>query len=230
MRKILKPVVFIGLALTVFTAACNLVVLTPPAEAPLATVSATQTETSLPTATLTESAPTASATPEFAPFCEAGAETSTTLSTCDFPAAEEISTYCSEKDPYNLILVEKGLTYEPLTEGIRCLDSGIKDGKQLVACTGPLATDFELSVCDPSCVIPTVQAAITSCPQDYNYNSQQGCCTNEIQTLDQNCQTFEFKTGTCVVRCFEFGRESKCKRNAWACEWNDKDKVCELRK
>ncbi len=41
---------------------------------------------------------------------------------------------------------------------------------------------------------------------------------------------YEFRTTSCVVRCFEFKREAKCKRNSWACEWNDKDKICELRK
>jgi hypothetical protein len=228
MKKILKTIVFTWLALTVSITACNLIALTPPSDAP--TVTASPIVSPSPIVTFTESVPTASATPEFAPFCVRGAEVASTVPACEAPSAEESSTYCSEKDPYSLILVGQGLTYEVLTDGFKCLDSGTKDGKQLIACTGPLASDFVLNVCDPSCVVPTVQAALKNCPTDYTYNSAQGCCTNEIQTLSQNCTTFKFRTTTCVIRCFEYKKEAKCKKNSWACVWNDKDKVCEVRK
>lgn len=231
MNKVFKSVLFTGFFLILSTTACNLIISQTSPVTPLPPVSPTETATSAPTATPTESVPAASATPEFAPFCQSAEAASVSPSAqCKIPIAEQSSTFCAEKDPYNLILFDKGLTYQVLTKGFRCSDAGTKGDKQMVACTGQMAAEFAISVCDPNCVVPTVQAAVTQCPQGYNYNSQQGCCTQEIQQLNPGCAAFDFKTTSCVVRCFEFRREAKCKRNSWACEWNEKDKVCELRK
>ena len=73
----------------------------------------------------------ASPTPEFAPFCETGAQTASPLSQCQVPIVEESSTFCSDKAPYNLILMDEGLTYEVLTEGFVCSDAGMKNDKQI---------------------------------------------------------------------------------------------------
>jgi hypothetical protein len=231
MNKTFKSIIFTGSLLIISATACNLIISQTSPVTPAPTANPTETATSAPTATSTESVPTASATPEFAPFCQPEDAASVSPSAqCRVPIAEESSTFCTDKDPYNLILFDKGLTYEVLTKGFRCSDAGIKGDKQMVTCTGQMAADFAINVCDPACVIPTVQAAITKCQQGYNYNAQQGCCTQEIQQLNPNCVAFKFKTTSCVVRCFEFRREAKCKRNSWACEWNEKEKVCELRK
>ena len=231
MNKIIKSITFTGLLLMGVTSACYMTIsqVTPTSSAP--TAKPTEAATSAPTATPTESVPTASATPEFAPFCQPADAASVSPSPqCQIPVAEESSTFCTKKDPYNLILIDQGMTYEVLTDGFRCTDAGTKDNKQMITCTGQMAADFAINVCDPACIVPTVEAAITGCPQGYNYNSRQGCCTQEIQQLNQNCMAFNFRTTSCVVRCFEFKKESKCKRNSWACVWNDKDKICELRK
>jgi hypothetical protein len=228
MNKIHKKAIFTGLLLIVVVSSCNLEfsqvgpeTLTPP-------VTATETETPAPTIT---AAPSSSPTPEFAPFCQAAdAASISPVPQCQLPSATQSSTFCSEKRPYNLILIDAGSTYEVLTKGFRCSDAGKKGDKQMITCTGQLAADFVVNVCNPACVVPTVQAAITECPQGYNYNAFQGCCTQEIQQINQNCMGYSFKTTTCVIGCSEFKREAKCKRNSWACVWNDKEKVCEVRK
>lgn len=230
MREFFKSITLAGLLLSMMTSSCNLVALTPTAEVTASpVVTATPVEAS-PTSTSTVVVPTAFATPEFAPFCDAESASIQPMPQCQPPVAEESSTFCIKKDPYNLILIDQGMTYEVLTDGFKCTDGGIQDGKQLLTCTGQYAADFALNVCDPACAVPTVQAAVTTCPQGYNYNAFQGCCTQEIQQLTPNCQAYDFKTTSCIVRCFEFKKESKCKRNSWACVWNDKDKICELRR
>jgi hypothetical protein len=230
MKKVLRRMIFSGLLLIFATTGCNLSVSQPTTMPPLPTASATQMTASLPTATSTETLPVASPTSEFAPFCESISATASPLSQCQVPYVEESSTFCSDKAPYNLILMDKGLTYEVLTDGFTCSGAGVKNDKQMITCTGQMAANFAINVCSPSCVIPTVQATITQCPQGYNYNDLQGCCTQEPKQLNPNCTAFKFKTTTCVVDCFQFKKEAKCKSNSYACQWNVEDEVCELRK
>jgi len=226
MNKILKSTIFTSLLLIGVTTACNLSVSQPE---PTQTVN--PTETAKPTATFTPAVPPASPTPEFAPFCEAGSASVLPPSQCQVPVAEESSIFCKDKNPYNLILLDRGLTYEVLTKGFRCTDAGIKNDKQMIACTGQImASTYEINVCDPACVVPTVQAAVTKCPQDYHYNDVQGCCTQEIQQASQNCAVQKFRTTVCVMNCSGIIRKSNCLKNSSACVWNDEQKVCELRK
>ena len=231
MNKIWKSIIFTGLLLTGITAACS---------SPLVSATQINTETSVPTAgltetatpaaTLTESAPPASATPEFAPFCEADTASTLPAAQCQIPIAKESSTFCTDKNPYNLILIDTGLTYEVLTKGFRCSDAGKKGDKQMITCTGQMAASFEINVCNPSCVVPTVQADVVQCPQDYHYNNVQGCCTQELQQINQNCTVLKFQTTSCVVDCGVFTRKPRCIKNSYACEWNDAERVCQLRK
>lgn len=229
MSNFFKSIALTGMLLSVLTTSCNLVVLTPTPD-PTASPIASSTPAASPTAALATAVPVVSPTPEYAPFCNSSSVTAAPPVQCQLPVAEESSTFCIKKDPYNLILIDKGMTYEVLTDGFKCTDGGIQDGKQLLTCTGQYSAEFALNVCDPACAVPTVQPSLTTCPQGYNYNAFQGCCTQEAQQLSPNCQAYEFRTTSCVVRCFEFQKESKCKRNSWACTWNDKDKICELRR
>ena len=129
-----------------------------------------------------------------------------------------------------MIFVNKGATYEALTKGFRCLDNGMKNGRQIVACTGNMASQFEVSVCDPACIIPTVQAETTQCPPDYNYNNLQGCCTQGFQQFQQNCVTLKLNTTSCLVDCSVYTKKSTCNKNSIACIWNEKSRICEVRK
>jgi hypothetical protein len=222
MNKILKSILFMSFFLSWSMAACSISVVAP---TPVATDTPvpSETPTAAPTAT-----PEASATPEFAPMCADLATPETPI--CRDLSATQSSTFCQDKDPYNLILFDQGLTYEVLTKGFRCSDAGLKGDKQMITCTGQFAANFAVNVCDPGCAVPTVQSTLVQCPQGYNYNARQGCCTNEIQEVSPNCKAFTFTTSTCVVNCFEYHREAKCKRHYDACIWDDKEKVCELRK
>jgi hypothetical protein len=229
MNRSLKSVVFAGLSLLLFTTACNLSNSQPATMPPSPTVSATQTTAPLPNATSTEFVPPVSPTSEFAPFCEeivAG----DTLPQCQFPVVRESSAFCSQKNPYTLILINEGMTYEVLDNDFRCTDAGKKDGLQMLTCTGPMASNFELNVCDPACVVPTVQAENKKCPADYNYNSLQGCCTQEVQVLNRNCVAFEFKTTSCLVDCSVYTTETVCGKNSYACLWDVENKFCYARK
>ncbi len=224
MKKILKSIIFTGLALAVFTAACSLPSAQPPTKTPAPVASLTPTETPAPIASPTETVPIASPTSEFAPFCNA--DSASALPQCRYPVVEESSVFCTDKNPYNLILISEGMTYEVLTEGVRCTDAGKKDEMQMLTCTGKMASHFEINVCDPACVVPTVQAVNTKCPQDYNYNSLQGCCTQETQLLNRNCMTFEFKTTTCVVTCKYYTTKTSCNKHSIACLWDSEESVC----
>ena len=200
----------------------------PDTETPTPIASPTNTATPVPTAT--EFVEPVTATPEFAPFCEANFASDPMPPQCQLPIAEQSTIFCTNKVPYNLIFTNAGANYEVLSENFKCSDAGIKDGRQMVTCTGPMASTFELRVCDPACAIPTIQAAITQCPQGYNYNNLHGCCTQESQSTDQSCVVLKLKTKSCVVDCSGFTKKSVCDNNSHACVWDDTDKVCKLRK
>jgi hypothetical protein len=224
MNKILKSITFTGLLWTGLTAACNLPLLPGSAvdagsPTPAAASATTPAETALP----------ASPTPEFAPFCEPGGENDSPPAQCRMPIAEESSVFCTNKNPYNLILINDGAVYKVQTMGFWCSDAGMKDDRQMVTCSGPMAGHFEVSVCDPACAVPTVQAEIVQCPQDYYYSSLQGCCTQELQQSLPNCVVLKLKTKTCVVNCSVFTKKSTCNENSIACVWDGEARVCRLR-
>jgi len=176
------------------------------------------------------SVPTASATPEFAPICETGTAEVLLPPQCRTPIAEESSVFCTKKDPYNLILINQGASYEVLTRGFRCTDAGKKDDRQMLTCNGQMAAPFEIRVCDPACAVPTVLAAVTQCPQGYFYNNIRGCCTQESQQIQPNCVVLKLKTKTCEVNCNEFKKKTTCNQNTYACTWDADNNICLLRR
>jgi hypothetical protein len=231
MNRNLYLIILIGLLLVGITAACAMPFIpTPQPETETPAPPLSPTETATLTSTPTELVETATATPEFAPFCELGTASMPTPSECRIPIAEQSSIFCTRKVPYNLIFINEGATYEVLNEGFTCSDAGMKDGRQMVTCTGPMATAFRVKVCDLACAIPTVQAEITQCPQGYVYNNQQGCCSQELQAIDQNCELLTLKTKSCVVDCSLFTKKKNCEKNSYACEWNSANKTCQLRR
>jgi len=200
----------------------------PETETPVPAASPTEIATLVPSSTVFVAPVTA--TPEFAPFCEPDAASNPTPSQCQLPIAEQSSVFCTNKKPYNLIIINEGATYEVLSESFECSEAGMKDDRQMITCTGPMASSFELRVCDPACAVPTLQAEITQCPQGYNYNNLQGCCTQEPQLIDQNCVLLRLETKSCVVDCGVYTKKSTCDNNSYACEWDDNNNVCQLRK
>jgi hypothetical protein len=228
MKTTRRFVILTGLLLIGIAASCNLPASTAPEETKTPKPApATSTATTTAPAEVT---PTVSATPELAPICEADA-TNAAPPQCRTLDAKESSVFCVDKKPYNLILIDQGLTYESLTKGIRCSDAGKKDQWQRITCTGKMAYDFKLNVCDSTCVIPTVEAGTTQCPQGYNFNYYQGCCTQGFQQNQQNCKVYTFRTTTCVFNCSMYNNKMwKCRKQSLACVWNNEWRTCENRK
>jgi hypothetical protein len=241
MRKTLCATIIIGLCL--ISASCSPQATQTPqpkTETPLPTTNPTEAETSVPTATPTETetslfaitpfVPRATSKPKFAPFCESHVTGFVTPSQCQVPIAEQSSTFCSKKTPYNLIIINQGSTYETPSEDVKCSDAGLKDGKQIVMCTGPMATNFELTVCDPACALPTFHTDITDCPEDYKFDSLRSCCTQRLQPADQNCVVLKLRTTSCVIDCAAYNDKTTCNKNGFACSWDDEFSVCLQRK
>ena len=226
MNKILKSITLTGIFLMLITPSCNMPTAAPPqlTETPATTALPTETATSV--AMPTESA---SATPELAPLCEADASVSTPAQ-CQQITAEQTSVLCVNKRPFNIIFINKGSTYAALTKGFYCTDGGIKDEKQIITCTGIMASTYQVSVCDPTCVIPTVAAPTTHCPPDYQYDSLKGCCTQDFIQIQQNCRVFKFETSTCKVDCSVYIKKKNCNVNNIACLWIEDEKKCVERK
>lgn len=225
MKRYLQPGILPSLILIGIATGCNLPFF--PASN-TATPTATITETPAPVSSPTASGPTATPTPKLAPICAQEQPSSLPPSTCRAPIAEETSLFCTKKSPYNLLLVNAGATYEVLTRGFRCSNEGMKDDRQIVTCTGPMALPFEVRVCDPACAVPTVQAETTLCPQGHAFDYLLGCCTPNLPTLQPNCEVLKLKTKSCSVNCAEFTKQKTCNNNSFACEWDGK--VCRLRR
>jgi hypothetical protein len=223
MKKFTSVIIFVGMLLS----ACNLPVAQKATETPTPTaVIPTGTATLVPT----ETAPAASATPEFAPFCDPDAVSVAPPAQCQMPIAKESSIFCSKKKPYNLLLINKNALFEVQTEGFRCIAEGMKDGKKIVTCTGTMAASFEVTVCDPTCAAPTVPAEITTCPDGYYFNNLQGCCMQGLQQVNQNCVTLKLTTTSCKVDCSIYPKKATCNQHSDTCYWSAEDNSCELRK
>lgn len=243
MRKPVYLSLLTGLLVIGLVIACNLpssLVAKPETETPAQTRLPTRTATSIPTVEPTNTEipastvdfPRATSTPKFAPFCEPSSANvlTPTPSQCQMPIAEQSSLFCTNKVPYNLILINEGATYESLNEDIACSDAGRKDGKQMLTCTGPMGFPFELRVCDPACGIQPFQAGTTHCPQDYNYNDFLRCCEQTPHPSDANCVVLSLETKRCVTDCSAFTSRATCEKNFYACTWDVENKVCLVRK
>jgi len=245
MSKTPYPGILTGLLLACLFVACSPLAAQEPqpeTEAPVPTASPVETATLiiLPTADSTETAtlellPTASLapvtpTPRFAPICKPDVASTLTAPLCQRPIAEQSSAFCMNKTPFNLILIDEGATYELLSGDFECSDSGMKDGKQVITCTGPMGTSFEFKACGQACALPTLPAEMSQCPPDFLYNEPQGCCAFIPQSVEPSCVSLTLQTKRCVINCAEFTKEDACNHHYHACQWNDEDKVCQVRR
>lgn len=240
MKKSLHWRMLTGMLLMAVSMACGLIPFAQidqtETEAPLSTLTPKITKTPVSTvtpdstATLvpapTEYVPPSPAPPKFAPFCQPSSASIATPMVCQEPIAEQSSSYCSRKTPYNTILINPGSTYETLNEAVTCKEAGENNGKQVLICTGPMVTPFELQVCDPSCAIQPFPAGTTECPQDLRYNDLLRCCEREPIPVDGNCVTLKLQTRSCVIECGEFIDQTTCEKNAYACKWDREKKIC----
>lgn len=231
MKKVLNPILFICILFIGITVACNPQSLsTQPLETKTPTPTIEPSETPTPIPTPTETLIPVSPTPEFAPICESETANASTPSQCHMPIIEQSSVFCIKKVPYNLLLINKGASYEVLDENFTCSEEGTKNGKTMIMCTGAMAMPFEIRACDPACAIPTARAEMTNCPQDYFFDKFQGCCTKELQSVERECMVLKLVTNSCIVDCGQYTSQTSCNENYYACRWNDVSKVCQMRK
>jgi hypothetical protein len=246
MKKTPYPGIVTGLLLACLFVACSPLAdqePQPATEAPVSIVSPAETAklVQLPTASSTEIAtlellPTASLapvtlTPQFPPICELSVASTLTAPLCQRPIAEQSSAFCMNKVPFNLIFIDAGATYEVLSEGFECSYAGMKDDRQMLMCSGPMGTSFELRACgQQACALPTLPAEISQCPQGFWYDEPQGCCAFIPQSAEQSCVSLTLETKRCAINCAEFTNEDACNHHYHACKWNDEDQVCRVRR
>jgi hypothetical protein len=223
MSKTLKLIIFTMLLLGI-TTACNM---------PTGEAKATQTPTqalifALNTPTPLPTAIPPSPTPEFAPFCNPSMPPVSPPVQCKRPIAKEITPFCWEKAPYNLIFANPNSTYQSPTPGFSCSYQGVKDNNQMITCTGTMLMPYEVTICDPACAIPPAQVPVTKCPQGYNYSDIQGCCTQGTPQKQLNCITLKLYTTQCIVECPRFNKTACLNSyNSYACVWDGEQ--CTLR-
>ncbi len=226
MQKALFWVILTGAGMFIL-AACNL-----PIAQSQKPIEETPTMMASPTATavVVTDTPSASPTPEFAPFCAPEAVSVPTPMGCQLPIAWEGDSFCNKKVPYNLVFMNLGSTYETLSAGFQCRNQGVQGGKQVISCTGPMAASYEVRVCDPICVAPTAGSESPLCPPGYSLDSALECCAPQTQITQSNCVTLKLKTKSCVVNCAIYKKKSDCNANSYACIWNESTDTCQLRK
>lgn len=219
--------VILASAGTFILAACNL----PVAQSQQSTKE-TPTTMASPTATavVVTDTPSASPTPDMVPFCAPDAVSVPTPAGCSLPIAREGDAFCNKKIPYNLVFMNPGSTYETLSEGFRCSNEGLQNGKQVISCTGPMAASYEVRICDPACIVPTAGSESALCPPGYTLDSALECCAPQTQITQANCVTLKLKTKSCVVNCAIYKKKSDCNANSYACIWNESTDTCQLRK
>jgi len=188
-------------------------------------IPATPTKAPIPPANLPTLEP--SPTPGMAPFCDDGV---VNQSSCEYPFAQQSSTFCVNKSPYNLIAVSDRATYQLLHDYVKCEEAGVTDGQRHVICTGPMAYYFELRVCDSACTSLQVETDYDRCPYGYVYNNLQGCCTNTIQEVEQGCTVLKLRTISCQIDCGQFKTYSACNGYGYACRWDSATSTCRLKK
>ena len=257
MKKTIYLTALISMFLVGVIMACNLPTITvqwPMTETPTPTFTVTfttsPTETSTPIPTATETVTpvpptvtkrlfptatglsafiplTATATPQFAPFCESD---TVRQSQCQYPIAKQSSAFCENKSPYNLIALNDRATFQVLHEYVQCSEAGVINGQRLISCTGPMAYYFELRVCDSACSSLSIETGSFRCPLGYNYNDLQGCCTKETQEVNGGCVVLKLRTTTCSIDCGQFTSSKTCTNYGYACRWDYENSICQLRK
>ncbi|CAG0956629.1 eukaryotic-like serine/threonine-protein kinase [Anaerolineales bacterium] len=140
-----------------------------PAPIPTLTTIPTKIPTQAPTATL-EPAPipvteAPSAIP-FAPACAAGVKIPT-------PVIRLVDKICVDKNPYTVLSIPEGATFEPLDSKLSCRLERTSNGKSTISCGGPQLYSYNLKVCVP----PVVDSADAGkCDQGLTFDSANQCC------------------------------------------------------
>jgi serine/threonine protein kinase len=159
-----------------------------PPDAPLPTQTEEASRAASPTSeALAVVAPTE---PQFAPICQDAP------AICEAPNADVLDKFCTNKVPYTLLAFPEGTTFEVVTSGFTCTDEGVRDGNQVISCTGQELVSFDLKVCNSACNTTETVSTGGQCPDGYGYDSGGQCCT-AIPAPDSGCTVIKVDLRGC---------------------------------
>jgi hypothetical protein len=118
------------------------------------------------------------------------------ISYCKSPVVEQRDKFCVKKYPYVLLATNPGVTFEPVTSGLKCTDEGIRGGDQIISCTGPDLLPYDLKVCNAACNTTALDTTSGKCQSGYGYSAEAQCCW-PVPTDDSGCVIFKVEIGTC---------------------------------
>ena len=152
----------------------------------------TQTEqpTQVPSPTSEALVVAAPTEPQFTPVCQDAP------ATCSIPIADVLDKFCVNKVPYTLLAFPEGTTFEVVTPGFTCNDEGLRDGNQVVSCSGQELVSFDLKVCNSTCDSTGIASTQGKCPDGYGYDSAQQCCA-AVPTPDSGCTMIQVDLRDC---------------------------------
>lgn len=130
---------------------------------------------------------------QYAPFCPAG----NVPAQCQAPVGETIGKFCTKKIPYTLVTVPPETTFEVLTPGLKCENSGVRSGSLMLTCTGKELFSFDLKLCNPACGSTTSGLDTGQCPQGFSYDASQQCCASAPPAGDLGCVQYKVDIGAC---------------------------------
>lgn len=190
MKRALIPTLIL-MILSVFLSGCLTVFV--PVSTPTPGPTAIELATLAPTSALPlETAASASTQVQTAPMCAVDP----LVTSCAAPTVEQRDRFCVKKYPYALIAAPPGVTFEPATVGLKCTDEGIRNGDQIISCTGPELLSYNLKVCNAACNAFLLDTTSGKCSTGYGYSAAAGCCW-PVPTDDAGCILFKVDIGSC---------------------------------
>jgi serine/threonine protein kinase len=155
---------------------------------PTFTAAPTNTPVKAVTSTLAPIATEAIASPSSIPFAPSCSSTMTILT----PAIKELDKTCVEKNPYTLLSISEGATFQSLNPAFSCKIENTHNGKSAMSCTGTPAFSFDLKICTP----PTFSVDLNKCAQDSVFDSVNQCCM-AAPTEGAGCTIFKVDIRSC---------------------------------
>jgi hypothetical protein len=155
MKKTNPILMLTAVFVVIFVAACS----TPATPAPQVVEPAVeQPAQQQPAAPADTAAPVESA-PTDAPASSGG--------TFEFPDTIASETYCVTKIPYQNLLLDQGVTFEPQDPKgeLKCTDSGTEvDGKNVITCTAKELWTYDLKLTDANGASTVIKVNMGACP------------------------------------------------------------------
>jgi len=122
----------------------------------------------------------------FAAACSAGVVIPT-------PDAQEIGNVCVKKAPYSTLNVPENATFDVLNPDANCKVTGVKNGNQVVTCSGPAFAEVDVKVCNAS---PVSQSDLNKCSPDSTFDSANQCCVN-VPPAEAGCNVLHLTLKGC---------------------------------